>query len=91
MHRTFEKKYSGESDSSPKYSVGDMVTVRSPRHPLHLKHGKIEKVNVKPGNVFYDVIFDKVTKHLPERMLFLSEEKTEETKETEEDNENQGN
>lgn len=88
MHRTFEKKYSGESDSSPRYSVGDVVTVRSSRHPLHSKHGKIEKVNVKPGNVFYDVIIDKVTKHLPQRMLFLAEEKE---KETEEKNESKGN
>lgn len=88
MHRTFEKKYSGESDNSPKYSVGDMVTVRSPRHPLHSKHGKIEKVNAKQGNVFYDVIIDKVTKHLPERMLFPAEEKA---KETEENNESKGN
>ncbi len=88
MHRTFEKKYSGESDNTPKYSVGDMVTVRSSRHPLHSKHGKIEKVNVKPGNVFYDVIFDKVTKHLPERMLLLSEEKV---KRTEENNDSKGN
>lgn len=88
MHRTFEKKYSGESDNTPKYSVGDIVTVRSPRHPLHSKHGKIEKVNMKPGNVFYDVIIDKVTKHLPQRMLFLAEEKE---KETEESNDNKGN
>ncbi len=81
MNRTFEKKYSGESDNTPKYSAGDMVTVRSPRHPLHSKHGKIEKVHAIQGNVFYDVIFDNVTKHLPERMLFLSEEKVKEEEE----------
>lgn len=88
MHRSFEKKYSGRSDNTPKYSAGDMVTVRSSKHPLHLKHGKIEKVNVKPGNVFYDVIIDKVTKHLPERMLFPAEKKA---KEMEDNNESKGN
>ena len=88
MHRTFEKKYSGESDSTPKYSVVDMVAVRSSRHPLHSQHGKIEKVHAIQGNVFYDVIFDKVTNHLPERMLFMSEEKE---KEMEENDESKGN
>lgn len=88
MHRTFEKKYSGESDNTPKYSVGDTVTIRSSKHPLHSTRGKIKKVNVKPGNVFYDVNFNKVTKHLPERMLFPAEEKK---KETEENNESKGN